>query len=94
MSIIQVYKRTKCGKSSNRRLRINNKFPGIIYGNNKKTLLIEIDNDVIIKEQLKKSFYTDKLFLLLEGEKISVKIKSIQRHPYKLKIYHIDFIFV
>lgn len=93
MSILQVYKRTKCGKSFNRRLRSNNKFPAIIYGCNKPTLLIAIDNDIFMNKQIKKNFYTEELLLLLEGKKINVKIQSIQRHPYKLKLYHIDFIF-
>lgn len=94
MSTIKVYKRINCGKSFSRRLRISNKIPAIIYGKNKKILLIEIYQNDLINQQTKKNFYTEKLILILNEKKIDVKIQEIQRHPFKIKIYHIDFLYI
>lgn len=92
MLMIKVYKRTKHGTSASRYLRNNNKFPAVIYGKKEKILMIEIDQDTFFNTQTKKNFYHEKQILLLEENKIYVKIKAVQRHPFKMKFYHIDFI--
>ncbi|BBI01125.1 50S ribosomal protein L25 [Buchnera aphidicola (Nipponaphis monzeni)] len=86
--------RKKTGKSSSRRLRkIYNKFPGIIYGTEKPSLHITIDHNEVINLQLNSTIYKKDLNIKLNNKKYLVKIKSIQRHPYKLKILHIDFLY-
>lgn len=92
MATIQVYQRTFFGTGSSRRLRLKNRFPAVIYGSNMDNIFIEVENHIIINQQKNKSFFIDQHILILDQNKIKVKIKDIQRHPFKLKIYHIDFL--
>lgn len=80
------------GKCANRRLRISNKLPAIIYGSTSAPLSITIDHDVFLHLQSKKDFYNDTITLFINGRATIVGIKAIQRHPFKSKIMHIDFI--
>ncbi|CUR53468.1 50S ribosomal protein L25 [Serratia symbiotica] len=86
--------RNNKGKSSNRRLRIINKFPAIIYGNKKPSISIELWHDPVKNIEIKSEFYNEIIFLIIENKKIKVKIQAIQRHPFKEKITHIDFIYI
>ncbi|CUX96019.1 50S ribosomal protein L25 [Candidatus Gullanella endobia] len=80
------------GKSANRRLRLANKFPAIVYGGTEEIpISIELDQDIILNTQEKKGFYTDILALVINGKERKVKVKAIQRHPFKPKLIHIDF---
>jgi len=85
--------RDKNGKSASRRLRIQNKFPGIIYGNKKPSLYIALNHNEIINAQLNSNFYKNILIIIINNKKYEVKFQAIQRHPYKLKILHIDFLY-
>ncbi|AKZ65933.1 50S ribosomal protein L25 [Candidatus Palibaumannia cicadellinicola] len=82
------------GTSASRRLRRLNKLPAIIYGSQTTPVAITLDNQIIMHNENKNSFYNDQLALVINGNKIIVKIWSIQRHPFKQKITHIDFIIV
>ncbi|VFP88373.1 50S ribosomal protein L25 [Candidatus Erwinia haradaeae] len=92
MLIIHASIREKCGKSSSRRLRTSNKFPAIVYGGNIVSSAIEIVQKSVINLQLETRFYTDVLSLVIDGVETKVKVKAMQRHPFKPKIHHIDFI--
>lgn len=91
MLIINAEIRKKKGKSKNRKMRKKNELPGILYGNNKKEILIKLNHNQIINKLSKKDFFKN-LILNINQEKIKVKIKEIQKHHFKLKIIHIDFI--
>ncbi|QJC38001.1 50S ribosomal protein L25 [Enterobacteriaceae endosymbiont of Donacia marginata] len=95
MKNIKFLKRIEVGKKFSRRLRINNKFPAIIYGKNKKEIPIIINNEDIININFK-NFFKKKIQLIDGKKKIyKVKIIDIQYHPYKnTKIFHIDFLFI
>ncbi|AKC32010.1 50S ribosomal protein L25 [Candidatus Pantoea carbekii] len=93
MFIINAKIRTENGKSASRRLRLKNKFPAIIYGIKETTALsIELEHDVIMNMQNQNNFYSEALSILLNGKEIKVKIQAVQRHPFKKRFYHIDFI--
>ncbi|XZR53178.1 MAG: 50S ribosomal protein L25 [Enterobacteriaceae bacterium] len=92
MFIIKGIKRKFVGKSSNRRLRLKNKLPAIIYGKNKKNLNIELNHDYIKNIENKKIFYYKPIIININKKKIKVKVQDIQWHPFKLKIIHIDFL--
>lgn len=79
------------GKSKNRKMRKKNELPGILYGGYKKEILIKLNHDHIINQLSKKDFFKN-LILNINEKKIKVKIKEIQKHHFKLKIIHIDFI--
>ncbi|BAP58841.1 50S ribosomal protein L25 [Candidatus Tachikawaea gelatinosa] len=93
MITIKAIERNLYGKSASRRLRINNQFPGIIYGNDKKNIGIIVDQKFFMNIQNKSTMYKNFIKIILSDEKtIVVKIKSVQYHPYKPKLQHIDFI--
>ncbi|QJC31938.1 50S ribosomal protein L25 [Enterobacteriaceae endosymbiont of Donacia versicolorea] len=95
MNNIHFFKRINTGKKFSRKLRINNKFPAIIYGKKMKEIPIFINNSEIININFK-NFFEKKFKLINEKNEIfKVKIMDIQYHPYKTtKIYHIDFLFI
>ncbi|CAL4319736.1 50S ribosomal protein L25 [Buchnera aphidicola] len=94
MFIIYGKKRKKTGKSASRYLRANNKLPGILYGNKKINISIELDHDSVFNMLLKSDFYKINFHLSLDNIKFLVTIKSVQRHAFKPKLLHIDFLYV
>lgn len=89
---INVEVRTEQGKSASRRLRQANKFPAIVYGGEKEPVAIALDHDSVINMQAKDGFYTEALTLVIDGKAIKVKVQAVQRHPFKPKLSHMDFI--
>ncbi|QCI16973.1 50S ribosomal protein L25 [Buchnera aphidicola (Aphis helianthi)] len=94
MLIINAEIRDKKGKSFSRKLRIKNKFPAILYGLNKTPMSLILDHDPVFNLQKKIDFYNDILILLIKDKKYKVKVQCIQRHAFKLKLLHIDFLYV
>ncbi len=84
--------RKEQGKGASRRLRTANKFPAIIYGGNEAAVAIELDHDSVMNSQVKPGFYTDVLTLVIDGKEVKVKVQAVQRHPFKPKLHHIDFV--
>ena len=90
MLTINAEVRKEQGKGASRRLRTANKFPAIIYGGSEAAVSIELDHDVVM--QAKPGFYTDVLTLVVDGKETNVKVQAVQRHPFKPKLHHIDFV--
>ncbi len=84
--------RKEQGKGASRRLRAANKFPAIIYGGNAEPVAIELNHDAIINVQKEDSFYAEVLTINVAGKEEKVKVQAVQRHPFKPKVTHIDFI--
>ncbi|MGP1958990.1 MAG: 50S ribosomal protein L25 [Arsenophonus sp. NC-CH8-MAG3] len=91
MLIINSRIRKEHGKGTSRRLRKGNKLPAIVYGGEQEPISIEISHDEVINQESKLEFY-EILTLLIDGEKTKVKVQAVQRHPFKPKITHIDFL--
>ncbi|QIQ41189.1 MAG: 50S ribosomal protein L25 [Buchnera aphidicola (Aphis urticata)] len=94
MLIINAKIREKKGKSFSRQLRIQNKFPAILYGANKTSISLTLDHNSVFNLQKKTDFYRKKLLLLIDGKEYKVKVQAIQRHAFKLKLLHIDFLYL
>ncbi|WP_367680613.1 50S ribosomal protein L25 [Candidatus Fukatsuia anoeciicola] len=92
MIIISANIRNTRGKGANRRLRAENKFSAIIYGNSKQPISITLDHDSIKHAELKPNFYSKILVIAIDKEEIKVQVQEVQRHPFKPKLIHIDFI--
>ncbi|MBK4714132.1 MULTISPECIES: 50S ribosomal protein L25 [Tenebrionibacter/Tenebrionicola group] len=84
--------RKEQGKGASRRLRAANKFPAIIYGGNAEPVAIELSHDAVINVQKEEAFYSDVLIINVAGKEEKVKVQAVQRHPFKPKVTHIDFI--
>ncbi|AAO26863.1 50S ribosomal protein L25 [Buchnera aphidicola str. Bp (Baizongia pistaciae)] len=93
MLTIYGISRTKCGKKASRRLRLQNKFPAIIHVSLISNISIELSQNDFINIEMKNSdFYKSEVILIVDKVKYIVKIQEIQRHAFKSKILHIDFL--
>ncbi|VFP87170.1 50S ribosomal protein L25 [Candidatus Erwinia haradaeae] len=92
MFIIHAESRKTYGTGSSRRLRRADKLPAIIYGRKITPWPIMLNQDLIMNIQSKIHFYKEILTIIIDGTEIPVKVHAIQRHPFKDKLQHIDFI--
>lgn len=91
MLTINAEIRKEQGKGASRRLRKDNKLPAIVYGGDQEPVSIELSHDEIINQERKPEFY-EVLTLVVDGKKTKVKVQAVQRHPFKPKLTHIDFL--
>lgn len=83
--------RTDLGKGASRRLRCEDKLPGIIYGGEEAPVSITLDHNKVNNSADFEAFYSHVLEINLDGKVVEVLVKDMQRHPFKPKITHIDF---
>ncbi|WP_196140614.1 50S ribosomal protein L25/general stress protein Ctc [Aliikangiella sp. G2MR2-5] len=89
---LNVELREDMGKGASRRLRrLEDKIPGIIYGGGKKPQPISINHPEIIKHLEEEAFYSHILTLKVGSKSEKVILKDLQRHPFKPKVTHADF---
>jgi len=79
------------GSSASRRLRRAGRVPAIVYGGEGAPLNIELDHNEIYHSVLKESFHASILNMELEGANQQVLLRSVQWHPYKPQVLHVDF---
>ena len=80
------------GKGASRRLRTENKFPAIVYGGSAAPVSIKLDHDSVKNMEVKAEFYSETITLVIDGKDTLVKVQAVQRHPFKPKLAHIDFV--
>jgi len=79
------------GTGASRRLRRSGKVPGILYGGKKPAVTIELDHNPLYHHLRNEKFHASILTLALDGAKEQVLLRSVNMHPYKLEVQHIDF---
>jgi len=84
--------RADLGKGASRRLRHSNQVPAIVYGAGKEPVSITLAHNKVLRAQQDEAFYSSVLSLKIAGKAEKVLIKSLQRHPFKPVIMHIDFL--
>ncbi len=84
--------RTDLGKGASRRLRHANKVPAILYGENQEPLSLTLEHKNVFRAQQEEAFYSQVLTLNIAGKPVECLIKDMQRHPYKPRIMHVDFL--
>lgn len=92
MITIHAIHRNYCGTKNSRKLRLQNYFPSIIYGKKKPSILIQLKQDDILNLFDKNILIKKKILIIIKNIKIYVKLKEIQKHPFKHKFVHIDFL--
>lgn len=80
------------GSSSTRRLRLEEKIPGILYGLGGDSVSLAVGYG-----ELRAALSTDAglnqlINLDLDGEKHLSIVKELQRHPYRDEVIHVDFL--
>lgn len=79
------------GTSASRRLRIAGRVPAIVYGGKAQPLNIELDHNEIYHALRKEEFHASILSMELDGKAEQVLLRSVQWHPYKQQVQHVDF---
>ncbi|WP_425446844.1 50S ribosomal protein L25 [Dethiothermospora halolimnae] len=90
ISKLKVQLRNSGGKSASNKLRKEGFIPAVVYGHNKETKSIKIDESMMEK-LLNKYGQRGTVNMELDGEVVPVIIKDIQRHTIKDNLLHIDF---
>ena len=88
---VTAFPRAQHGSSSNRRLRLGGRVPGIIYGVGKNAQNIEVDHHALIRQLQREAFHASILDLSLDGEKMQVLLRDYQMHPWRQQVLHVDF---
>ena len=89
---IIVNKRENNGTGSSRSLRLQNKIPGIIYGDKKDPLPVVLDEKALKIKIKDPTFFSKQCEIKFNDEVIKVLPKDLQIHPVKESILHIDFL--
>jgi large subunit ribosomal protein L25 len=85
--------RQDLGKGASRRLRrLADKVPAILYGGDAPAVSLSFPHKDIKKALENEAFYSHILTIHLNGEKHQAVLKALQRHPYKPRIQHMDFL--
>lgn len=50
------------------------------------------DHDSVKNMEAKPEFYSEAVTLVIDGKETKVKVQAVQRHPFKPKLAHIDFV--
>lgn len=89
--VLEASVRHDMGKGASRRLRREEKVPGVIYGGGKAPVSLTIEHKLIAKSLENEAFYSHILNLKTGSESERAILKAVQRHPYKPRIIHVDF---
>lgn len=90
---LDAIKRDTHGSAAARRLRNKeNMVPAVIYGGDSTPESISLNHDKIVVALSHEAFYSHVLTLNVDGKSEKVVIKALQRHPYKSKVLHADFL--
>ena len=88
--VLNAVSRSDLGKGASRRLRHSGEVPAIVYGAGEPKSITLAHKDVW-KAQGDDNFYASVLALVIDGAETPVIIKSMQRHPAKPVVMHMDF---
>lgn len=83
--------RTDIGKGASRRLRHADKVPAVLYGAGKDPVSLTLAHNKVFQAQEFEAFYSHVLTLNIGDEKVEAVVKDMQRHPFKPKVMHLDF---
>ena len=88
---INAETRTDLGKGASRRLRLEAKMPGILYGAGGDPVNLTIDLREIRPQVENEVFYSSIINLKVDGKAEKVIVRDMQHHPFKVDVMHIDF---
>lgn len=87
---IHAQPRTEAGTSAARRMRHAGRIPGVVYGAGGAAVPIAVSEQELGRHLEHESFYSQILTLHLEGRTEQVVLRSLQHHPVRAKVLHID----
>ena len=87
----KAFARNDQGSGASRRLRRAGQVPAILYGGGVDAQSIALDHNQIFHDLRRDEFYASILNMELEGKSVNVLLRSVQWHPYKPEVVHVDF---
>jgi large subunit ribosomal protein L25 len=88
---ISARKREAQGTGASRRLRHMGMVPGILYGGTQQPVKLELDHQALILNLRNERFHASILTLDVGGAKEQVLLRSVNMHPFKMQVQHVDF---
>lgn len=88
---IEAAVRHDIGKGASRRLRREEKVPGVVYGGGENAVSLTFEHNKMAKALSNEAFYSHILTLKSDAKSERVILKAVQRHPCKPRILHVDF---
>jgi len=79
------------GSGASRRLRSAGQVPAIVYGGTAEPTPVTLDHNQIYHDLRKDVFHASILTMELDGKPVKVLLRSVQWHPYKQQVLHVDF---
>ena len=79
------------GSSASRRLRREDKVPGIVYGGNGQAVSVAIEHNPLYHSLRNEAFHSSILDMQIDGGSEKVLLRDVQWHPYRPQVMHIDF---
>jgi large subunit ribosomal protein L25 len=83
--------RAQLGRTDSRRLRKAGKVPAIMYGGGEAPEALVLDHNALKNQMGREAFYTSILTLKIGAKEQQVVVKSVERHPARPLIMHLDF---
>jgi large subunit ribosomal protein L25 len=83
--------RAQLGRTDSRRLRKAGKVPAIMYGGGEAPEALVLDHNALKNQMGREAFYTSILTLKIGAKEQQVVVKSVERHPARPQIMHLDF---
>lgn len=79
------------GSSASRRLRRENKVPGIVYGGAGQAMPIMLEHNPLYHALRNEAFHSSILDMEIDGATEKVLLRDVQWHAYRPQVMHIDF---
>jgi large subunit ribosomal protein L25 len=90
--IVKAESRTEFGKNANRRLRVEGKIPGVVYGRGVESVSVAVDPADVIQILNSDSGRNTIFELVTDSSRNDVLIKDLQVDPVKGSLVHADFL--
>ncbi|MDN5848378.1 MAG: 50S ribosomal protein L25/general stress protein Ctc [Nitrococcus sp.] len=82
--------RTDQGKAASRRLRRAQKLPAVLYGAERDTVALVLDEEQVLQLMREEAFFSQIIDINIEGTMERAILKDLQRHPVKPTVLHMD----
>ena len=90
--IVKAVSRTEFGKNATRRLRVEGKIPGVLYGRGVESMSVAVDPADVIQILNSDSGRNTIFELVTDSSRNDVLIKDLQVDPVKGSLVHADFL--
>lgn len=84
--------RTGKGKGPARQLRLSGRIPAVVYGQGRSPQPLSLSESELEKALAGHASGSTVFALSIDGQSVKALIREVQRHPFKPKILHVDFL--